>query len=118
MGGIIDLAAYVSLRQFKLTIEGLIHDIMTNELTLPLTTDNGEPLLTRNGTPILAVYHPDRSASVLAAMEAMGGRLTGQIAAAKAEAVSAAGAAADAKIAAHDAAEASHPTHLAIVQKS
>lgn len=57
--GIIDLAAYVSLRQFKLTIDGLIRNIMLNTLTLPLETSDGEPLLTHSGTPILAVYHPD-----------------------------------------------------------
>lgn len=58
--GIIDLAAYVSLRQFKLTIDGLIRDIMLNTLTLPLETSDGEPLLTASGTPILAVYHPQK----------------------------------------------------------
>lgn len=57
--GIIDLAAYVSLRQFKCTIDGLIRDIMLNTLTLPLATAGGEQLLTASGTPILAVYHPD-----------------------------------------------------------
>lgn len=57
--GIIDLAAYVSLRQFKLTIDGLIRDIMLNTLTLPLETAGGEQLLTASGAPIQAVYHPD-----------------------------------------------------------
>jgi len=46
------------------------------------------------------------------------GSVTGQIAAAKAEAVSEAGKAADAKIAAHNVSTAAHPTHLAIVKKS
>ncbi|WP_300344240.1 hypothetical protein, partial [uncultured Oscillibacter sp.] len=63
--GIIDLAAYVSLRQFKLTIDRLIRSIMKDELALPLAAGDGEPLLTGGGTPILAVYHPDRSAGIL-----------------------------------------------------
>lgn len=146
--------------------DALIRSIMMNELTLPLTTTDGEQILTTGGTPIMAVYRPNQSASILAAMEAMDGRLTGQIAqtrtsltayadekgrtalananaytdgkvlglerrmetdsgtvagqiaAAKTEAISAAGTAADDKIAAHNTAAASHPTHLAIVQKS
>lgn len=116
--GIIDLAAYVSLRQFKLTIDRLIRSIMKDELALPLAAGDGEPLLTGGGTPILAVYHPDRSAGILAAMEAMAGQLsagaraytdkealglTAKIAAAKAEAVSAARA--DAEAAVHSATE-------------
>jgi hypothetical protein len=59
VSGVIDLAAYVSIRQFQLALAGIIHSIMINELTLPLETAGGEPLLTASGTPILAVYHPD-----------------------------------------------------------
>ncbi len=40
--------------------QGLIHALMTNELTLPLTTDSGEALLMDGGTPILAAYRPVR----------------------------------------------------------
>ena len=121
VSGTIDMAAYVSIRQFRLALDDLVRSIMMNELTLPLATAAGEPLLTSGGTPILAVYHPDRSASVLAAAGAMAEGLSEglakQIAAAKTEAVHAAGAAADAKIAAHNTATASHPTHLSIVTK-
>ncbi len=48
------------LRGVQAAIQGLIHSLMTNELTLPLTTDSGEALLTDGGTPILATYHPVR----------------------------------------------------------
>lgn len=99
----------------------LIRSIMTNEVALPLAAASGEDLLTDRGTPLLAVYHPDRSAGILAAAEAMAEGLSGglaqQVAAAKTEAITAAGAAADAKIAAHNTAAASHPTHLSIVTK-
>lgn len=96
----------------------IVLSIMKNELALPLAAGDGEPLLTSGGTPILAVYHPDRSAGILAAMEAMAGQLsagaraytdkealglTAKIAAAKAEAVSAARA--DAEAAVHSATE-------------
>lgn len=112
------LAVWEDLEDMR---EEIYRAIMTNELTLPLATAAGEPLLTSGGTPILAVYHPDRSAGVLTAAGAMAEGLSEglakQIAAAKTEAVSAAGAAADQKIAAHNTAVASHPTHLSIVQK-
>lgn len=143
--GIIDLAAYVSLRQFKLTIDGLIQDIMTNTLTLPLAAVSGEALLTSSGTPLLAVYRPDKSAAVLAAVEALEERmeaadaavrayadsagrkavtqanayttgkaldLSGRIAAAKEEAVSAAAGDASAKVSAHNDALTAHPLFL------
>lgn len=132
VSGMIDMVAYVSIRQFRLTLDDLVRSIMMNELTLPLATAAGEPLLTSGGTPVLAVYHPNQSAGALAAMEAMAGQLSRQIeqtaadagsvdakiTAAKQEAVSAAGAAADQKIAIHNTAAASHPTHLSIVTKS
>jgi len=130
--GIIDPAAYVSIRQFRLALDSLIHSVMINELTLPLANDAGAELLTDGGIPIQAVYHPDKSTGILAALAALDGRLSGQIeqiavdagningriAAAKAEAISEAGTVADAKIAAHDASEAAHPAHLSIVNKS
>ncbi len=120
--GIIDLAAYVSLRQFKLTIDGLIRDIMLNALTLPLAAEGGDALLASGGTPLLAVYHPNQNASALAAVEALAGELSGRIAAAKAEAAAEAVTAADVKIraavAAHNGAETAHPTHLSVIKKS
>lgn len=91
----------------------LLRSIMMNEVTLPLAAADGRPLLTSGGTPILAVYHPDRSASVLAELEAMAGQLTAsargytdrkaldlgrKIAAAKSEAVRAAGAHAEEEV--------------------
>lgn len=139
------LATFEDLLELKAEI---VRSIMMNKLTLPLTTTDGEQILTTGGTPIMAVYHPNQSASILAAMKTLDGRLTGQIAAAKAEAisaastdatakvkasaddltakiatakmeaVSAAGTAADTKIETHNTAAASHPTHLSIVQKS
>lgn len=45
---------------YKLTIDGLIRDIMLNTLTLPLATASGEDLLTASGAPVLAVYHPQK----------------------------------------------------------
>ncbi len=60
-------------------IDRLTLGIMTNELTLPLAADSGEPLLTNKGTPLQAVYHPDKSAGLLASLEALDGRLSGQI---------------------------------------
>lgn len=60
-------------------IDRLKLEIMTNELTLPLETDTGEQLLTDKGTPVLAVYRPNQSAGILAALEALDGRLSGQI---------------------------------------
>lgn len=109
------LATWEDLLALK---EELIRSIMKDELALPLAAGDGEPLLTSGGTPILAVYHPDRSAGILAAMEAMAGQLSAgaraytdkealgliaKIAAAKAEAVSAARA--DAEAAVHSATE-------------
>lgn len=144
-----DLEIFVSASPGLATFEDLLsvkeeifRAIIMNELTLPLETDSGETLLTDDGTPILADFHPDRSASVLEAVWALNGRLAGQIAAAEAEAINAAGidaaakvktsednltakigeakaeavrdagTAAEAKLAAHDASEASHPTYL------
>lgn len=60
-------------------IDRLKLEIMINELTLPLETDTGEQLLTDKGTPILAVYRPNQSADILTALEALDGRLSGQI---------------------------------------
>ena len=61
-------------------IDRLKLEIMTNDLTLPLATDTGDPLLMSSGTPLLAVYHPDRSTAVLAELAALAGRLSGHIA--------------------------------------
>ena len=61
-------------------VDALKLELMTNEVTLPLETASGEALLTSSGTPLLAVYHPDRLASALAAVAALEGRLSGQIA--------------------------------------
>ena len=79
VSGLIDLAAYISLRQFNLTINDLLRAIMMNEIVLPLETDTGEQLLTDKGTPILAVYRPNQNAGILAALEALDGWLSGQI---------------------------------------
>lgn len=97
-------------------------EIMTNALTLPLAADDGEALLASGGTPLLAVYHPNQNASALAAVDALAGELSGRIAAAKAEVAGEAVTAADVKIraavAAHNRAEAAHPTHLSVIKKS
>ena len=61
-------------------IDRLKLELFTNTLTLPLATDTGDRLLTSSGTPLLAVYHPDRSAAVLAELAALAGRLSGHIA--------------------------------------
>lgn len=79
VSGLIDLAAYISLRQFNLTINDLLRAIMMNEIVLPLETDTGEQLLTDKGTPILAVYRPNQSAGIFTALEALDRRLSGQI---------------------------------------
>ncbi len=123
------LVTWIDLQE---AIDQLTLAIMTNELTLPLAADSGEALSTNKGAPLLAVYRPDRSAGILESLEALDGRLSGQIeqiavdagnvngriAAAKAEAISEAAAAADAGIAAHNISTAAHPTHLATVNKS
>ena len=62
------------------SIELLKLEIMTNTLTLPLATDAGDPLLTSSGTPLLAVYHPDSRAAILAELAALEGRMSGRIA--------------------------------------
>ena len=63
-----------------------------------------------------------QNAAALAAVEALAGELSGRIAAAKAEAAGEAVTAADVKIraavAAHNRAEAAHPTHLSVIKKS
>ena len=104
------------------TAAEVIYGIMTNQLTLPLAADDGEALLASGGTPLLAVYHPNQNAAALAAVEALAGELSGRIAAAKAEAAGEAVTAADVKIraavAAHNGAEAAHPTHLSVIKKS
>ena len=94
-------------------IDRLKLELMTNKLTLPLATAGGEPLLTASGTPLLAVYHPNQLSAALAYADDAGRRaltgangyadgkvldLTDKIAAAKAEAVSAAGADAAEKV--------------------
>lgn len=103
-------------------IDRLKLELMTNELTLPLAAASGEKLLTSSGTPLLAVYRPNQNAAALAAVEALAGELSGRIAAAKAEAAGEASASAEAKIrmaiAAHNAAETAHPTHLSVIKKS
>lgn len=60
-------------------VERLTLGIMTNQLTLPLETNAGELLLSSSGTPVDAVYRPNQSASILAALEDLDGRLSGQI---------------------------------------
>lgn len=76
---IVDTQAAVSIDTLQDAIDRLKLEIMRNELTLPLETDTREQLLTDKGTPILAVYRPDRSTSILAALEALDRRLSGQI---------------------------------------
>jgi len=105
------LATWDDLRE---AIDRLTLGIMTNELTLPLASSDGEELLTDAGTPILAVYHPNQCGGVLEALEALDGRLSGYIdrAATNAKAYT------DAALAAHDASEAAHPAYISIVEKS
>lgn len=76
----VDTSAIVSLETLRNEIDRLKLELFTNTLTLPLTADSGEALLTSSGTPLLAVYHPDRSAAVLAELAALAGRLSGHIA--------------------------------------
>ncbi len=70
------LATYEDLLE---AIDRLALGIMINELTLPLAASGGAELLTDGGIPIHAVYHPDKSAGFLEALEALDGRLSGQI---------------------------------------
>lgn len=79
VSGLIDLAAYVSLRQFNFTINDLLRSIMMNEITLPVETADGKELLTSSGKTVCAVYRPNQSASILTALETLDGRLSGQI---------------------------------------
>lgn len=76
----IDTSAIVSLETLRDAIDRLKLEIMTNTLTLPLTAADGEQLLTNGGTPLLAVYHPNQSAAVLAELAALEGRMSGRIA--------------------------------------
>ena len=114
----------------------LRHEMMTGEVTLPLLTAVGEGLLTDTGTPIHARYRLERSETVMADVEAgirqSAAGLRAYADSAKQAAIAAAGADAAAKvkaasdtlsakiardIAAHNGAEAAHPTHLAVVTK-
>lgn len=69
----------VTSEDLQEVIDRLKLEIMTNELTLPLAAANGEEMLTNTGTPVEAVYRPNQSANILAAVEAMDGRLAAQI---------------------------------------
>ena len=69
----------VTSEDLQEVIDQLKLEIMTNELTLPLAAANGEEMITNTGTPVEAVYRPNQSANILAAIEAMDGRLTAQI---------------------------------------
>lgn len=95
------LATFEDLLSLK---EEIFRAIIMNELTLPLTTSKGEPITTAGGEPIMA-FRDISAGSILA-------QVNEAIIKAKAEAVSAAGTEADAKIAAHNIAGESHPTHL------
>ena len=95
----VDTQVAVSMDTLQDAIDRLKREIMTNELTLPLKANDGEQLLTDGGTPVLAVYHPNQSAGILAAMEALDRRLSGQIGGAKQCAVTAAQAYTDGRIA-------------------
>lgn len=136
VSGEIDMAAYVSIRQFRLEIEKLLRSIMTGEVTLPLLTVAGEELLTAAGTPILARYRLERSGAVMAdaakEIQQSAAGLRAYADSTKQAAISAAGADAAARvkaasdslsakitrdIAAHNGAEAAHPTHLMVVRK-
>jgi len=109
-------------------VDRLTLGIMTNELTLPLATGTGEDLLTDAGTPILAVYHPNQCGSVMAALNALEGRLAGQITQTAANVAAYAGSVGrqalagattymDAALAAHDASAEAHPAQISIVEK-
>ena len=67
-------------------VDRLKLELMTNELTLPLETADGEALLTASGTPLLAVYHPNQLAAALAAVAALEGRMEAGDAASRAHA--------------------------------
>lgn len=114
----------------------LRHEIMTGEVTLPLLTAAGEELLTTAGTPIHARYRLERSGAVMAdaakEIQQSAAGLRAYADSAKQAAISAAGADAAARvkaasdslsakitrdIAAHNGAEAAHPTHLMVVRK-
>ena len=114
----------------------LRHEIMTGEVTLPLLTAAGEELLTTAGTPIHARYRLERSGAVMAdaakEIQQSAASLRAYADSAKQAAISAAGADAAARvkaasdslsakitrdIAAHNGAEAAHPTHLMVVRK-
>lgn len=66
------LATTIDLQE---AVDRLKLELMTNELTLPLETADGEALLTASGTPLLAVYHPNQLAAALAAVAALEGRM-------------------------------------------
>ena len=66
------LATFIDLQE---AVDQLKLEIMTNELTLPLETSDGEALLTSSGTPLLAVYHPNQLPAALAAVTALEGRM-------------------------------------------
>ena len=66
------LATTIDLQE---AVDRLKLELMTNELTLPLETADGEALLTASGTPLLAVYHPNQLTAALAAVAALEGRM-------------------------------------------
>ena len=66
------LATWLDLQE---AVDRLKLELMTNELTLPLETADGEALLTASGTPLLAAYHPNQLAAALAAVAALEGRM-------------------------------------------
>lgn len=102
VSGMIDMAAYVSLRQFRLALDDLVRSIMMNEVSLPLKTAAGEKLLTSGGTPIEARYRLERSGRILDTVQT---------------AVSQARAYIDSQLDAHNTADTAHPTHLTVVTK-
>lgn len=138
-----DLAVYITASPGLVTWDdlldmrvGILRAIMTGEVSLPLLTAAGKELLTSAGTPIHARYRLERSGTVMEDAEAeirqSAAALRAYADSAKQAAIAAAGADAAARvkaasdtlsaqitrdIAAHNGAEAAHPTHLAVVTK-
>lgn len=130
--GVIDLAAYVSLRQFQTLaeqmdtvlerIDSLTREIMLGAISTPLAAADGKVLLTSGDESVRAVFNIANSGNMMAAV-------TQQIQEAKQQAAADAAAqisktrsdltaAISVQIAAHNTVPTAHPSHLAVVTKA
>lgn len=130
--GVIDLAAYVSIRQFQTLaeqlgtslerIDSLTREIMMGAISAPLAAADGKTLLTSSDEPLRAVYNIASSGNMLAAVaqqiQEAKQQVTADTAAQIGKTRSDLTAAISAQIAAHNTVPTAHPSHLAVVTKA